>query len=62
MVDDFWGANFLDPQQSNNSWDSAGHGTGTACTLGCPNDGNAATGLGIAPKVYLDHFHCFCLP
>jgi len=51
VVDDFWGANFLDSQHSNNSWDSAGHGTDTSCTLGCPNDGNSATGLGIAPKV-----------
>ena len=57
MVDDFWGANFLDAQHSNNSWDTAGHGTDTACVLGCPNNGDSATGLGIAPKVQLARTH-----
>ena len=50
VIDDFWGANFLNSQRSNDSWDTAGHGTGTSCTLGCPNDGSTGTGLGIALK------------
>ncbi|CAK0784393.1 hypothetical protein CVIRNUC_007597 [Coccomyxa viridis] len=51
VIDDFWGANFLNSQRSNDSWDTAGHGTGTSCALGCPNDGSTGTGLGIALKV-----------
>ena len=50
VIDDFWGANFLNSQRSNDSWDNAGHGTGTSCTLGCPNDGSTGTGLGVALK------------
>ena len=50
VIDDFWGANFLNSQRSNDSWDNAGHGTGTSCALGCPNDGSTGTGLGIALK------------
>ena len=55
VIDDFWGANFLNSQRSNDSWDTAGHGTGTSCTLGCPNDGSTGTGLGIALKASSCH-------
>ena len=55
VIDDFWGANFLNSQRSNDSWDNAGHGTGTSCTLGCPNDGSTGTGLGIALKASSCH-------
>ncbi len=67
VVDDYFGANFMDQSQANVSWEqSGGHGTGTAATLGGPNDGNPYTQLGVSPKV--DPFspcpisHQSCLP
>ncbi|CAL8469682.1 g9223 [Coccomyxa elongata] len=52
VVDDYFGANFMDQRQANVSWEqSGGHGTGTAATLGGPNDGNPNTQLGVSPKV-----------
>lgn len=50
VVDDYFGANFLEPSNSNVSWDYNGHGAGTAQTLAGVNDGVASTNLGVCPK------------
>lgn len=50
MIDDYFGANFMNGQ-SNMSWDYNGHGSGTSAVLGGPNDGNANSQLGVCPKV-----------
>lgn len=67
VVDDYFGANFMDQKRANVSWEqSGGHGTGTAATLGGPNDGNTNTQLGVSPKVCpfppLSFLHQYCSP